>query len=180
MKVVINGRRVAVLILTMALAACTACSSLGDARSETARSSADSAYALQLKEYLRDSTVLDSLTRLVRTDSLYRLYRQALEPNKVDVKLVAAIWCEEARLTIRYRPILSDRAINRLRDTVYRDFGIEDAFRYVASRAPSEGQFNSSICGEFPDKGPTIVNGTSLEVEPRRPTRPRRWFWTSH
>jgi len=141
-------------------------------RPETLSTAKDSAYSAKLKMYLRDSTVLDSLTRLVPTNSLFKLYRQAAGQHKVDVKLVAEIWCEELRLTTQHGIIPSDRAINRLRDTVYRELGVTDAFDYVASRAPSEGHFNSGDCGELPPRGPRVINGTSTDVEPRRPVSP--------
>ena len=143
------------------------------ARTDAVSAVEDSAYAAKLKKYLRDSTVLDSLTKLVQTDSLYRLYRQALQSKNVDVNLVAQVWCEELRLTTRHGIIPADRAINRLRDTVYRDIGVHDAFDYLASRAPDEGHFNSSVCGELPPPGPRVIDGTSTDIEPRRPP-PRR------
>ena len=145
-----------------------------DARTNPVPTAEDSAYAAKLKKYLRDSTVLDSLTKVVQTDSLYRLYRQAILSNKVDVNLVAEVWCEELRLTTRHGIIPADRAINRLRDTVYRDIEVHDAFDYLASRAPNEGHFNSSYCGELPPPGPRVIDGTSTDIEPRRPAPPRK------
>lgn len=63
-----------------------------------ARRQRDSAYSAQLIRWRHDSTVLDSLTRLVRTDSLLRLYRRALEPGGVDRSVMAAIFCEGSRV----------------------------------------------------------------------------------
>ena len=54
------------------------------AAATAARRQRDSSYNAELIKWRHDSTVLDSLTRLVRTDSLLRLYRRALEPDRVD------------------------------------------------------------------------------------------------
>ena len=81
---------------------------------------ADSAYRVALVKYERNSSTLDSLTRLVNTDSLYRLYRAALEPNKATVELVQRVSCEEAHVSIRYGVVPAERATKRMRDTVYR------------------------------------------------------------
>lgn len=132
----------------------------------------DSADAAKLKKYLRDSTVLDSLTRLVRTDSLYKLYRLALEPGRADAKLVAAVWCEELRLTLIHGPVPEKRAVDRMLDTVYSDHGIRDAFRYFAAQAPAEGNFDEQACGRLPQRSPIEVDGTRTDVEPYRPQPP--------
>ena len=165
------------LIAAICIASASACWSSPDDRSAASALSAseDSDYAAKLKKYLRDSAVLDSLTNVVRTDSLYKLYRLALEPHRVDVKLVAAVWCEELRLTLIHGPVPEKRAVDRMLDTVYREYGIRDAFRYFAAQGPAEGQFDEQACGKLPPSSPTDVNGTSTELEPYRPSR-RPWW----
>jgi hypothetical protein len=167
-------------VLTLSIAgayaaSASACwSSPGDRGAANAASSPeDSVYSVKLKKYLGDSTVVDSLTKLVRTDSLYKLYRLALEPGKADVKLVAAVWCEELRLTLIHGPVPEKRAVDRMLDTVYRDHGIRDAFRYFAAQAPAEGNFDEQACGKLPPRSPIEVNGTRTDVEPYRPRPPR-------
>lgn len=136
---------------------------------------ADSAYRAALVIYERDSSTLDSLTRLVHTDSLYRLYRAALEPNKASVELVQRVSCEELHLSIRYGVVPAERAMKRMRDTVYRDQGIAgDGFRYFASLVPDFGQIDSQKCRPVPPTAPDVINGTRTDQEPIRPTRPRR------
>ena len=166
-----------VLALSIAgtyVASASACwSPPGDRSTDAATTPEDSVYAAKLKKYLRDSTVLDSLTKLVPTDSLYALYRLALEPGKADVKLVAAVWCEELRLSLVHGTIPQKRATRRMLDTVYRDRGIRDAFRYFAAQAPSDGKFDEQACGKLPPESPIEVNGTSTDVEPYRPRPPR-------
>jgi hypothetical protein len=140
---------------------------------------ADSAYASRLARWLRDSVVLDSVTRLVNTDSLFRLYRRALEPGQVTVALVQEVSCEEERLAIGHESIPAQRAIQAVRDTVYRDHGIRDGFRYFASRAPAEGVIEGGRgrCGPYPPRAPRVIGTTHLDTElgPRpRPPRKRR------
>ncbi len=138
-----------------------------------ARSGRDSVYRSQLARWVRDSIVLDSMTRLVRTDSLYRLYRRALDPAGSAAALVQAVFCEEHRLEIRYGWVPSDRAIHALLDTVYQDRGIRDGFAYFAAHAPAEGHVEGgrSACGPYPPAVPLVIGETRLDV--RLPPRPR-------
>jgi hypothetical protein len=133
---------------------------------------ADSAYATNLKKYLRDSSVIDSLSRLVRTDSLRALYRVALLPAGASEKLVEQVWCEQGRLTLMHGYAPAQVAINRLLDTVYLDRGIrgrDAAFGYFAARAPSSGGYDSRACGKPPPRAPSSIAGTPIDELPRRP-----------
>ena len=120
---------------------------------------------------------LDEALHIVRSQhvrfDLLVVYRLALEPGKADAKLVAAAWCEELRLSLVHGTIPQKRAVNRMLDTVYRDRGIRDAFRYFAAQAPADGKFDEQACGKLPRESPIDVNGTSTDVEPYRPPRPR-------
>lgn len=175
------GRRhssVALLVLTIIALGCRSHQRGG--RVEFADSlPADSAYTSRLAQWLRDSVVLDSMTRLVNTDSLFRLYRRALEPGRVTVALVQQVSCEEERLAIGHESIPAQRAIRAVRDTVYRDHGIRDGFRYFASRAPAEGVIEGGRgrCGPYPPRAPRIIGTTRLDTElgtrPRPPRKPR-------
>jgi len=132
----------------------------------------DTAYERRLAEWLRDSTVLDSLAQLVRTDSLYRLYRRAIEPSGASMALVQEVWCEELRLSLKFGTIPADRAVDRLLDTVYRDRGVRDGFAYFAARAPAHGLIESSNCGRLSKEAPSALGRTRLDrVLPARPTR---------
>ena len=121
------------------------------------RSIPDSVYQQQLADWLRDSVVIDSMARLVRTDSLYRLYRRALDPSGATIELVQQVWCEELRLSLKYGTIPSDEAIDRLLDTVYQDRGISNGFEYFAARAPSHGVVESSACGSNLPRAPAMT-----------------------
>ena len=84
----------------------------------------DSAYQARLRNWRRDSTVLDSVTRQVNTAKLYALYRQALGKEGVTLRLMTELGCEEVRLGIQYGEVPWQRASNAVRDTVYRDIGV--------------------------------------------------------
>ena len=148
--------------------------------SATSPAVSDSIYQRRLADWLRDSTVLDSMSRLVPTDTLYRLYRRALEPSGVPRELVQRVWCEELRLTLQYGMIPSERAVDRLLDTVYRDQGIRNGFEYFAARAPSQGIVESSQCNPNVPRGPQSVGRTRLDrvlppkPQPTKPKAPRR------
>jgi hypothetical protein len=138
-------------------------------------SAADSTYRAQLVAWRRDSAVLDSLTRIVNTDALYRLYRHALLPTGVTLPLMNAIACEELRLGVQYGAVASDRAINRMLDTVYRDIGVNDGLEYLARHAPREGQIETGYdrCKPMPPAVPRTIGSTRTDVELPRPRSPR-------
>jgi hypothetical protein len=133
----------------------------------------DSAFRSNLRRWLRDSIVLDSVTQVVNTDTLYQLYRQALERKGVTLALMSAVACEELRLAVRYGSVPSNRAINRLLDTVYRDIGVTDGLGYFASHAPSEGEIETgpSECKPFPSTATKKIGNTRLDMD--LPPRPR-------
>jgi hypothetical protein len=125
---------------------------------------------------LRDSIVLDSMTRLVNTGSLYRLYRQALEPPGVTLSLMTEVSCEEVRLMIGFGSVPARRAIHAVEDTMYRDRGIRDGMGYYIAHAPAEGiiEGGRSRCGPYPPAAPKAIGATRLDTELRqKPHAPR-------
>jgi hypothetical protein len=135
----------------------------------------DSAYAIARAKFVHDSTVIDSLTRLVRTDTLFKLYRDALLPGANGQVLLQKVWCEEVALRLRYGILPASRAMNRMKDTVYRDRGVhnaDDAFEVLASIAPNEGQVEGMACKRPTNILPNPLNGTPLDVEPVPPRKP--------
>jgi hypothetical protein len=133
----------------------------------------DSVYAVQLAKFVHDSTLMDSLTRQVRTDSLYTLYRRAVS-GEVGAAVVQALSCEELRLRLHYGTAPAGRAMKRMRDTVYRDQGItKDAFEFFAARAPAEGEIDSGRCSPPSGHFPAIIQGMRTDVEPGRQFRIR-------
>jgi len=137
----------------------------------------DSSYRAALARWQRDSAVLDSLTRLVRTDSLYTLYRAALGPERASPKLIEAIACEWIRLGRLYGDVPSQRGAMRLLDTVYSDRGIrgsKNADRFFSGLAPKTAfSTDSQSCGTLPPLFPRVVSGTPTDVEPIKPRKPR-------
>jgi len=136
----------------------------------------DSVYASRLARWLRDSVVLDSMTRLVNTDSLFRLYRRALEPGQVSLEVLQEESCEEERLYIEHGSVPAKRAIRAMRDTVFRDHGIRDGMRYFISRAPAEGVIEGGArrCGPYPPRAPDFIGATRLDTELGSRPRPSR------
>jgi hypothetical protein len=142
---------------------------------ESARIASDSGYRLRLARWLRDSSVLDSITHVVRVDSLYQLYRRALEPSGASLAVVQAVFCEEIHLAIQYGYVPSSRAIQALRDTVYRDHGVREGFAYFAAHSPPEGHVagGRSACGSSPAAAPSHIGQTRLDTPlPPKPHSP--------
>ena len=134
----------------------------------------DSAYQARLRNWRRDSTVLDSVTRQVNTAKLYALYRQALGKEGVTLRLMTELGCEEVRLGIQYGEVPWQRASNAVRDTVYRDIGVSDGLDYIARHAPDEGVVETGQnCRPFPPRAPKKIGETRLDAEFPRP-RPGR------
>jgi hypothetical protein len=162
---------------SLLMAACVgvACTTRSATPANEQLGAGDSLYRVRLSHWLRDSVVLDSMTRLVRTDSLYALYRRALDPGGVPESLVTAVVCEERRLGIRYGAIPSRRAISAMQDTVYADHGIDDGLRYFTAQMPNSGMIigGRSVCGPNPPAAPRMIGVTPLDTElPPRPQPP--------
>jgi hypothetical protein len=135
----------------------------------------DRAYQALLAGYRQDAARIDSLTNaarrdpILRTDSLYRVYRRALRPDGLSVADVQLLACIQLGLSLRYRRAASERVLKELRDTVFRDVGRKDGLEFFLSRAPDQGVLESSACGPRPDGPPPVVNGTQLDDEPQPP-----------
>jgi len=130
----------------------------------------DSAYQARLRNWRRDSTVLDSVTRQVNTAKLYALYRQALGREGVTLRLMTELACEEVRLGRHYGIVAWQRASKAVRDTVYRDLGETDGLAYIARHAPSEGGVETGEnCRPLPPRAPQKIGETRLDVEFPRP-----------
>jgi hypothetical protein len=142
------------------------------------RTAGDSAYLTQLAKWERDSFVLDSLTRLAHTDSLYRLYRRSLEPGGTTPALLEEVNCEYARLRRLVGAVPARRAFERMRDTVFADRGIhdsKDADRKFFGRAPDSAFVTDTrSCGVLGPPFPRFLDGTATTVEPTKPNPPRR------
>jgi len=131
------------------------------------RTTSDTTRLREFREYAaRDSVVIDSLARLVNTDSLYRLNRRLLDTTVTIKPLVQEILCERRRIVRAngFRP--AEIALRRLMDTVWtRD---ERKRVRIDERMPSAGfiEVSERMCGPFPPGSPSTVNGFSLFNEP--------------
>ena len=135
----------------------------------------DHDYQAQLAKYRRAEGVIDSVARvarqdpIIRTDSLYRVYRWALRPQGVSVADANVLSCLETALVIRYGIAASDRVVGELRDTVFRDQGTKDAVAFYWSRAPSQGRLDSGNCMREQNPHPDEIDGTPLDRQPSPP-----------
>jgi hypothetical protein len=111
---------------------------------------------------VRDSTVIDSLSRLVPTEALYRKYRELLvSPDPAG--LMQEIKCDEFALRWRYGTLPGNDAVKRMRDTVYRKED-KEAVSQAEARFPHSGMFivSPQTCGITGPKAPKEIEGTSL------------------
>jgi len=129
-----------------------------------APSNADTSYQVALKQFLRDSTVIDSLSRLVPTDSLYHLYRAVLVASDPTI-VMQQIKCEEFSLRWHYGSLPARDAIARMRDSVYKR-NEQELVKRVEERFPEAGMFivSPKDCGVTGPRAPRGVNGTSLST----------------
>jgi hypothetical protein len=145
-----------------------------------ARWSQDSAnYVRDSIKWVHDSVVVDSISRTVNTDSLYRLNRAQLRAED-PIPLQRAIGCEMSRLYWVYGPNAAGDAYHRMLDTLYRPVDRADMTRVsnrlhslsieeMASLGSGPGQ-----CGGFGRRHPPRVDDASLDGRTGRPARPVR------
>jgi hypothetical protein len=132
------------------------------------------AYEGRLSRWLHDSAVIDSLSRLAPTDSLYRLYRAMYIAQKPAV-YVAPIACFEFNLRWQYGDAPAEAAMHRMMDTLWKP-GEGDGLKAIERRMPSTAFFSisDSICGRPPrQRLPDTVAGTWLGDSYPRPVRPK-------
>jgi hypothetical protein len=115
----------------------------------------DADYQAQLATYRRDVAVVDSIALvarqdpLLKTDSIYKVYRLALRPRGASLADVQRLSCLERELTVRYGMGASSRVLGELTDTVFRDQGINDekgAVNFFFDHAPASGVVDLGDC----------------------------------
>lgn len=113
-----------------------------------------------------DSLVIDSLSRLVNTDSLYRLNHALITATDIPGLLQAAA-CEQSRLVRRHgvRPL--ELALRRMEDTLWKN-GPADGNSRIASRitAPGMVTVGERACGSNGPVRPESVDGVMLCCPP--------------
>jgi len=108
------------------------------------------------------SRVIDSVAGTINTDSLYRAYHSMLsDPHPEEV--LPLIGCIEQLLMWRHGMYPAERAIARMRDTLWR--GADSAANAMLARLPSSGVVdeNHSLCGPFGERGPLTVDGFPMD-----------------
>jgi hypothetical protein len=131
-------------------------------------------YKKALAVWRRDSAVVDSVSRTIDTDSLYRLHR-ALLTAQDPAAAHQEIACEAWRIKRRYHELPASAAVRRMLDTVW-NAGDADALRALKARfaEPAKVSVGHWVCG-YPGEqvGPAEVSGASMMFEKARPTPPR-------
>src|SRR3954464_354859 len=106
------NRAAIVLLLSATASGCQSPRKLTpDEQAKWTRDSAE--YSVNLVRWMRDSALMDSISRTINTDSLYRLFHAALRPQPM-VPIVRAITCERNRLGARHGSIPARAAISRM------------------------------------------------------------------
>jgi len=128
----------------------------------------------RLSRWLRDSTVMDSLSRFVSTDSLYRLYRAMYVAQNPRI-YVEPIMCLEFELVFHHGRAPAEVAMQRMKDSLWKPG--EGGLPSIERRMPSTAFFSmsDSICGGPVGRpAPDTVAGTWLGYRFPRPVRPSR------
>jgi hypothetical protein len=142
---------------------------------------ADSAWAAdsisreaEIAKWLADSAVRDSVSRLVNTDSLYRLYHAMLNaPDPHDLLQPRA--CEGYRLVYRYGVLPVELAVKRMEDTVWRRTPRAQLERVKGLLGRfTEINLDNQICAISGPRGPRIINGAHMSEMTDKPPPLRR------
>jgi hypothetical protein len=136
-------------------------------------------YVADSAKFVHDSGVRDSLSRMVNTDSLYRLYRRMLAAAD-PVPVMALVGCELGRLSWTYGGLPVDAAVMRMEDTLWRRSERDSVKRMwgQVSNMSVEDMAKQGLspkrCGWRTPQMPRFFNGTDLLALPGRPQRPKR------
>lgn len=132
-------------------------------------------YTRRLALWQRDSVVLDSISRTISTDSLYRL-NHALLTTVNPAGAERRIMCEEIRLGWRYGEAAAEVAMNRMRDTLWTP-NEQATVHGIEQRLPQPMvlEYRRGSCGDLGPRAPDMVDSTRLDVASRRPVPPPGW-----
>lgn len=117
--------------------------------------------------------VIDSVASTINTDTLYRAYHSMLvAPHPESV--APLIDCIERRMMWQRGMYPAQRAIQRMKDTVWAR--VEGQVSAMEARIPASGylQSNDSLCGPFGRRGPLIIDGVPLDPTPGDSMQVRR------
>lgn len=155
-------------VYTLCAAWCVILAACSGAGADHGRERRDSVAARLEREHF----VLDSLSRLVNTDSLYHL-REAIRIRHDTAAVFQATLCEVAQLQWRYGSIPAERAIKRMQDSVWR--GVTREARRQLESYPGRpiGGAITTEC-ERGARAPERVDGVSLFLDPNGTSAPSR------
>lgn len=131
------------------------------------------AFDSTMRELERPWRVIDSVASTINTDTLYRAYHSMLvAPHPESV--APLIDCMERRMMWQRGMYPAQRAIQRMKDTVWA--GVEGQISAMEARIPASGylQSNDSLCGPFGRRGPLIIDGVPLDPTPGDSMQVRR------
>jgi hypothetical protein len=132
-------------------------------------------------KWVRDAVVIDSISRTINTDSMYRLIRAQLRADN-PVPLQGAIDCEMGRLNWVYGTNATSDAFQRMVDTVFRPSDAADKKRVDTRLSGMSVAEMGSLgigqrqCGKFSRWGPLhpdSISGALLSGTTGRPIRPK-------
>jgi hypothetical protein len=138
---------------------------------------ADSAdYVANLSAWLRDSAVVDSITRSIDLAEFLASYEAMV---KAPQPLLAhqRVLCERLRVSWDYGSVPAELAAGRARDRVKRVLGSE-AFDEAFERTPRTGFVEApsgAECKGKRDRPLEVIGATSLQIRNPRPIPPRGW-----
>jgi hypothetical protein len=129
-------------------------------------------YRVELARWLRDSSLIDSLSRQVNTDSLYALGRAMLTAEDPH-SLMQAIVCEHFRLAWLHGIRPAELALKRMSDTLYGYADGQTLRRLAAVKGhPTMLAADEKVCGIPGKEAPSEIKGILLNATARRPALP--------
>jgi hypothetical protein len=157
-------RRLTILCAAVAASACQR----EDLRAE--RLAALRNYQERLIEWRRDSTVIDSLARLVDIDSLVQLRRAAIRAG-TERPYLQAMLCEQHRLNRRHGFRPTELAVERV-DSAFTSSELQRFNAISASTGSGLYEVGDVVCGATGPIAPKQVSGVSLSQSRLRPMHP--------
>ena len=145
------------------------------------------AYSRDSAKFVRDSIrwarapiVIDSISRTINTDSLYRLYRTFIAAEN-PVPVWGAILCETVRLSRTYGSLPAHAAEDRMLDTTFHPadkVSRERAEHRLRIMTPEEAlsvTMGARTCGRrIFEESRTELDGIPLDQPVERPVKPKR------
>jgi hypothetical protein len=134
------------------------------------------AYVATLDRWLRDSAVVDSVTRTVDITELVAAIRTMVKAPQ-PLNEMPTVSCARRRIFWDHGSLAADAAMAKAQDSVIRLLG-EKAFADATARTPASALVEGAPYGTCRGKRPEplrSVGGTRLDAQDPRPMPPRGW-----